>query len=576
MARGWRPLREKEGMILLSRRLAKWQKFEMSVREFLAGIYLDDLIDPDDFGFTKLGGYQLDACGGLEGHFILIDCTSANEPGARGLREKIKDFHNKQPDFQRDVKSRFHGKYKTLHYAICTQDIDIDDSDVEYASQRNIRIIPAENLKEWMKLRSIAAPTLAFQFIEYFVGDKLPIPGSKPYRFPAIRLPFSASDDAGDLYAFTATPDQLLRLGFVYRLEYKNVMGYQRPLKLDKLRKINQFLSEDARNGFPTSILVAFDERPEQRPVFEPISPAGGEIESAELGTLVVPAFYGIAEVIDGQHRLYGYHDFSKGLIYKPALDARQRSDRLLVVAYPDPKGSERPRLFLEINSNQTRISTRQIWSMMANARPNTHMGFIANLVRRLNDDGPLRGQIQIPGISRGARPLNIANVGKGIQDRHLVSDSASFDWNLYEGARDSAGFPTSVPPSVTQKFNDLFRATKESALADWTASRSFLLSNNGVNVLLRIYVEMLKFYRQESRGGKVDTARVKRLLSGTLAKYVLEQTPKRLLRRTSAEAGREEVAAEIMTRIHRRHRGFAALYLSERQHRLRSAQKST
>ena len=537
-------------MYLLTKKLSKWQRFEMSVREFLRGVFLEDTIDPDDFGFTKYGDYQLDACGGLAGHFVLVDCTSANEPGSRSLREKIKDFHNKQPDFRRDIGRRFGSKYPNLHFAICTQDIDISDEDIRYASDRGIKVIPSESLEEWIKLQSIGSPTLAFQFIEYFVGEKLKIPDAGAFRFPAMMLPLASGDDGRALYAFTATPQQLLWLCFVYRLEYKDVKGYQRPLKIGKLRDINRFLSDDPHNGFPNSILVAFDESPGRQVTFEPIDDVADPPETARLGTLVVPPYYGIAEVIDGQHRLFGYFDFSRAGANSATLLERRQNDRLLIVAYPDPHQTERPRLFLDINSRQTRIPTRQIWAMMGRSRPDTEMGYIANLVAKLNEKGPLADQIQIPGVTRGTRAINIANLGKGIQDRQLVDSTPTYDWNLFEGVRGVDKYPGVPDDKVVKAFNDLFYAAKETANADWTSGHSFIVSNNGVNVLLRLYVEALKYYRHDHRQARVDRVRLRRLFSRTLSQYIAANDSAALLRRTSTEAGREEVAAEIMAKM--------------------------
>jgi DGQHR domain-containing protein len=574
IGRGWQAVRQdpKTGMTLVMRKLTKWEKFECRVREFVKGIYLEDTIDPEDFGFTKYANYQLDACGGLAGHFILIDCTSANEPGARSLREKIKDFHNKQPDFQKDLGKRFVGKYKQFHYAICTQHIDVSDSDIEYARNRGIGIIPSENLEEWMKLASIGSPTLGFQFVEFFAKEKIQIPKTKPLRFPALRLPYSAADSGRILYAFSASPKVLLQLSYVYRLEYKDVKGYQRPLKIAKLRAINQFLAEDPHNGFPTSLLVAFDQGPGRELQFEPTGEELDDPSVGQLGTLVVPPFYGIAELIDGQHRLFGYYDFTHDHPYATRLQDRRNDDRLLVVAYPDPKGTERPKLFLDINSNQTRVSTRQIWAMMGDSRPETQMGYISNLVRRLNESGVLCNAVQIPGDTRGTRTINIANFGKGIQDRHLVDSSSSFDWNLYEGVRPVNRYPAKPANHVVESFEALFSAAKETASGDWTAGKSFLRSNNGVNVLLRVYVEILKYYRQNSRQARVDRAKIRRILAPTLADYIRAESSAALVRRTSTEAGREGAAAELMKRMKRRHPGFAANLLAARSRRGRAA----
>jgi DGQHR domain-containing protein len=568
--RGWQVVGEEGGMLWVRRKLAKWQKFEMRVREFLRDIMLDDRIDVDDFGFTKYGGYQLDACGGLEHHFILIDCTTTKDPRERSLRDKIKDFHNKQPDFERDLKEKFGKKYTQLHYVVCTQDIEVSDSDERYAADRGIRIVPSETLEEWMKVGQIASPTIAFQVIEYIVGQKIPMPSGRPFRFPAIELPLSASDDGRKLYAFTTTPDQLLRLGFVYRLGYRDTQGYQRALKIPKLRLINQFLTEDSHNGFPTSLLVSFDETAGTRLKFEPLEVEEGGESRSRLGTLVVPPYFGIAEIIDGQHRLFGYHDFSKSGFFRPALDSRRKNDQLLVVAYPDPNANDRPRLFLDINSNQTKISSRQVWAMMGKSRPNSQMGFISNLVRGLNASGPLQNRIQVPGVTRGTRYLNIANVGKGIQDRRLLDDSTAYAWNLFEGVRGSDSYPSVPPQTLFKTLNAFFYAARDSAEADWIGSPSFLQSNNGVNVMLRVLVEILKYNHAKARPRALTRADFRSYLSPVLSRYIREKGSRRLVRRTSTEAVREEVAAEIIGRISKRIRGFAAVYLAERKRRMR------
>jgi DGQHR domain-containing protein len=556
--RGWTAIRERDDQVLISKKLPKWQRFEMEFREFLRDIHLEDRIEPTDFSFSKYGDYQLDACGGLAGHFVLVDCCSANEPGSRPLKEKIKDFHVKIPDFRRDVEARFRGKYPSLHFVICTLDIDVADADIEYALDRGIHIIPSEAIGEWMKIAEISSPILGFQFMEHIAGEKIKIPDCKEIRVPAMRIPYSATRDGRSLYAFVASPNLLLKLSFIYRLEYKDVKGYQRPLKLPKLRKINRFLAEDAHSGFPNSLLVSFDETADRRVEFEPAAERGDAEHEVESGTLVIPPYYGIAEIVDGQHRLYGYYNFSGDDRFSQQLLERQQQDQLLVVAYPDPEQVERPRLFLDINSNQTRISTRQLWAMMARSRPESQMGYIANVMSALNQAGPLKGKIEIPGQTRGTRPLNIANVGKGIQDRHLLDNRRSFDWNIFDGPRDLGKYPAEPSSAVVQSLNALFEAARESARDDWAASDGFLQTNNGINVLLRVYCEILKFYRRSDRTVKVDKSKTVALIKGTLPKYIDEEGASILRRRTSAEVGRESVASEIMMRVARKHRGFA------------------
>jgi hypothetical protein len=100
----------------------------------------------------------------------------------------------------------------------------------------------------------------------------------------------------------------------------------------------------------------------------------------------------------------------------------------------------------------------------------------------------------------------------------------------------------------------------------DWDNRISFLRSNNGVNVMLRILVEILKYWP----GKPLKPDRVKRVLKPVLRSYVTEFGAEELLPETSAEVGREKHAREIMIRINRKHAGFAREYLEQAKRRRR------
>lgn len=482
--------------------------------------------------------------------------------GHRSLKEKIKDFFFKIPDFEKSVEAIYKGRYSTLHFAIFALDIEISPDDLKLAAEKGIRIVSDEKFDEWAKVQSIGVTTMRYQVMEFFHGAKLPIKerNGKPFRFPGFRTRIGGTEDF--LLTFAASPQDLMNLSFVYRLSVDDIKGYQRPLKTPKLRNINKFLC-DPHNGFPNSLLVTFDEDSGRKLGFEPLE--GGPDDSVEIGSVVIPPFYGIAEVIDGQHRLFGYFDFSKDSSFASMLAQRRQSDRLLVVAYPDPRGSERPNLFLTINSNQTRINIRQIYALMARSRPRSQIGYIARLVIELNSRGPLENRLEIPGMTRGKRRVNIANLGKGIKDRRLVDNSSRHYWNLFGGPRDMESYPEAVDDRTIKALQDFFAAVRDAHRDDWLSRTGFLCSNNGLNVMLRVYVEILKFYRHGDAKRAIRKESILRLLKPTLREFVDGRTSARLLAQTSNEYGRENIAADLMERIRRRHRGFASTYLRER-----------
>ena len=568
--RGWTVLDSSRGLYRIRRKLDKWQRFEARMRELFLDAGFEHAIDPYEFWHDELGN-QVDVCGGVGEHFIIMDCTTKNEDGFKSIREKIKDNHFKMRGLTRGVASAFRGRYKYVHFVICSHDIDLDPKEVQEAKDHQIVLIDSSVMAQWEHVVEVLGPAVRYQILEVLAGARIPIEGDsrKPLRYHSLRILVSpasvSSEEPRYVYLFAIDPETLIKLAVVYRLKYMDPLGYQRDLRPGKLRLINEYLS-DWSNFFPNSVLVAFDEDSARKIDWKPEGAAAdGPVES---GTISIPRYHGVAEIIDGQHRLYGYIDFTKDKDFEKVLKERRNADRLLVVAIPDPGGSERPGLYLAINSTQTKISTREIWSLMGDTRPNTKMGFISNVVRALNSKGILRDEIEIPRITRGTRSVNIANLGKGISDRHLIDNQGEqFNWNLWIGPRIGGPYPEVPDTRIIDNLEMSFRCVRDSYPDDWRNRESFLRSNNGVNVMLRVFVEILKYYQ----GKALTVDRIGRLLRPTVRAFVKEYGVEELLRDTSNEVGREATAREMMKRINKKYSGFAHAYLEQKKGRRKS-----
>lgn len=154
-----------------------------------------------------------------------------------------------------------------------------------------------------------------------------------------------------DLYTFEASPYELLPMAKVFRrdalpaLSSKEGETYQRPLIAAKLKKIRENVLVDADFMFPNSILVVlsndcnFDRTTEK---------------------LLIPDVYGAISVIDGQHRLFSYANDSVrarlGEVSKIIVTAIQFRG-----ASEDDVLTYSARTFIEINTNQTRVSSAHL-----------------------------------------------------------------------------------------------------------------------------------------------------------------------------------------------------------------------
>ncbi|NLB64789.1 MAG: DGQHR domain-containing protein, partial [Fibrobacter sp.] len=116
---------------------------------------------------------------------------------------------------------------------------------------------------------------------------------------------------------------------------------YQRLLVPSRLKGITKFI--DDGGYFPNSIIVNFNAK-KNKLKFE----ANSKISDSNAcsGTLIIPNMYGIAYIIDGQHRLYGYAN-SKYL----------ENNTIPVVAFDGLDTIEQLEIFMDINQNQKAVS---------------------------------------------------------------------------------------------------------------------------------------------------------------------------------------------------------------------------
>ena len=149
-----------------------------------------------------------------------------------------------------------------------------------------------------------------------------------------------------DYYLFSIEPSTLLKIGFVlHRTKVNDSMAptYQRLLVPKRLNGITKFINDGGY--FPNSIILNFTEPNQNIKVqFDPIHKEAAS--NAEFGLLRIPNAYGIAYIIDGQHRVYGYSN-----------SIHKDTHTIPVVAFQNMLSEEQLKIFMEINENQKAVS---------------------------------------------------------------------------------------------------------------------------------------------------------------------------------------------------------------------------
>lgn len=330
-------------------------------------------------------------------------------------------------------------------------------------------------------------------------------------------------------FLFFAMPDVLLSIAYVARREKGKEQYYQRLIDGRRLEEIGSFVGDQRKKGFfANNIILNFNKRLVFRPVRNLGVPRG-----VQFGTLRLPKEFRSAWVIDGQHRLYGF------------THARRRGADLAlpVIGFVGMSRTRQAELFLAINGNQKAINPNLIWDLEGEINPTSNYGEISNVVKNLNETGALAGMISMPSspTRRGAH-LKLANICDGIEARGFCQPKTE---NMSQRQKNPLLRKRSQETlrAVTKSLQEFFHVANRVLRRDWRKRRDgFFCTNNGVNVLLRIYERTIAYYgRKPSRR---EIARVLKTINKTFSTlYGGKARLGNLRKLTSGEGGRAEVA---------------------------------
>jgi DNA sulfur modification protein DndB len=178
------------------------------------------------------------------------------------------------------------------------------------------------------------------------------------HKVLAIRLTQPTSRSGSELFMFTLSPERLLKTCVVYRRAQGNSAAYQRILRKNRLPKVQSFVTRPD-SLLPTDLIVYLDEKvtvdriqlgelkdKENRPITVSKSKGG------ELVVLNIPMEYASLELVDGQHRLYGFVNTDP---------ATRKEFNLVVLGMKGLSQKQRRDTFVAINDNSRRMDANLV-----------------------------------------------------------------------------------------------------------------------------------------------------------------------------------------------------------------------
>lgn len=292
------------------------------------------------FSKEKKDTKQIDVIAINDETIFLIECKSS---------EKLKKAPSYKDEFEL-LGLRIDGFKKAL------QQIYGRDIKVKYIfATRNIRINPeSDDLARLEKTKSFYYNNNTYDYVNSLIKNykhaafyqflgmifKNEIINQNKIEIPCVKGQMGKKD----YYMFSIEPHLLLKMGFILHRTKANESEfptYQRLLVPSRLKGITKFIDEGGY--FPNSIIINFNSK-KNKLGFESNSKLSNSNSCS--GTLKIPNSYGIAYIIDGQHRVYGY-----------ANSKFAENNTIPVVAFDNLETIEQLEIFMDINQNQKAVS---------------------------------------------------------------------------------------------------------------------------------------------------------------------------------------------------------------------------
>jgi len=268
----------------------------------------------------------------------------------------------------------------------------------------NIIFLRYEYLKHFLHLTKTIGRSSRFEiykFLRLELRDVQPDDRVCDYKFDGFVLPESRSGFGDDfkIVTFYMDPASLIELGYSLRRDsWMDAEGlYQRILSPKKIRKMRAYLKNEG-HVYVNNIIVGL---PHDVQITDP---NGAKINLEGLARVavvkvVLPDRFNSIGLIDGQHRVYSYHEGKDS--FEHYIGPKRKKQQLLVTGLIFPSTlSEAERLkreakiFLEINAEQTSAKSELKQAIATIVSPFSSVAIAKSVISYMAKKGPLAGEL--------------------------------------------------------------------------------------------------------------------------------------------------------------------------------------
>lgn len=297
-----------------------------------------------------------------------------------------------------------------------------------------------------------------------------------------IRLeqPRPAATAKTDMYMFTIPADKLLKTCVVLRRAQGSAHAYQRILSKKRLPKIGAFVgTPDAL--IPTNIVVFLGDSVTIDEINTELRDSRGNKviptrQDQQLVSLTFPLKYGSLELIDGQHRLFGFVH---------ADEATRQNFNLVVLGLRNLDERRRSRTFVAINDNARRVDPNLVSYLRYTGdervcRQNADLMAI-KIVVELNRLSPFKDSIRL--LDVGSQRLTLKGLS-GYDLRGLVAPKGLL--RQY--------YPQNTSKQYIRALRSYFSLVRQRFPTEWNDPDTYIIATNrGISGFLKLLRSILK-----------------------------------------------------------------------------------
>lgn len=286
---------------------------------------------------------------------------------------------------------------------------NFEDSD--QSQFKAVKFLHFQFLRYFLHLTKVIGKTARFELLK-FLGftkeDTVSNPGKSKKEYDGFVLPESPSGmpEGYRIVTFYIDPETLLGLSYALRRDswQDSSPVYQRMLIPAKIRKMRAFLANHG-HVYINNIVVSLPQETELRKDNKVLDKH--HIKKATSVTVCLPDEFNTIGLIDGQHRVFSYHEGTDSNESKIA--PRRVKQQLLVsgLIFPDgtsvdDRGKREADLFLEINETQSKAKAELKQAIATMIDPYSNIAIAKQIVSELAKSGPLAGLLQDHAFGEG------------------------------------------------------------------------------------------------------------------------------------------------------------------------------